>query len=44
MKMNDVMDILKCLQRTVQLEFQKLKKLGIIKQIGKGPASSYVLK
>ncbi len=43
-KTGDVMDILKCPQRTAQLEIQKLKKLGIIKQIGKGPASSYALK
>jgi len=41
---SDVVDILKCPQRTAQLELQKLKKLGIIKQVGKGPASSYILK
>jgi Fic family protein len=41
---NDVMDILKCPQRTAQLELQKLKKLGIIKQVGKGPSTNYVLK
>lgn len=39
----DVMDILNCPQRTAQLYLQKLKKLGTIKQIGKGPASGYVL-
>ena len=43
-KVGDVIDILKCPQRTAQLEIQKLKKLGIIKQVGKGPASSYALK
>lgn len=43
-KISDVMDILKCPKRTAQLELQKLKKLGIIKQIGKGPATGYVLK
>lgn len=41
---SDVMDILKCPQRTAQMELQKLKRLGIIKQIGKGPATYYVLK
>lgn len=41
---SDVMDILKCPQRTAQLELHKLKKLGIIKQIGKGPSTGYVLK
>lgn len=43
-KVSDVVDILKCPQRTAQLELQKLKKLGIIKQIGKGPSSAYILK
>ncbi len=43
-KVSDVIDILKCPQRTAQLELQKLKKLGMIKQIGKGPATSYILK
>lgn len=43
-KIGDVVDILKCPQRTAQLELQKLKKLGVIKQAGKGPASNYVLK
>ncbi len=40
----DVIDILKCPRRTAQLELQKLKKLNIIKQIGKGPATAYILK
>jgi len=40
----DVVDIIKCPKRTAQLRLQKLKKLGMIKQIGKGPASAYVLK
>ncbi|MFA5993692.1 MAG: Fic family protein [Parcubacteria group bacterium] len=44
MTVADVIDILKCPQRTAQLELQKLKKLGIIIQIGKGPSTSYVLK
>jgi Fic family protein len=42
-KVRDVMDILNCPQRTAQLYLQKLKKLGTIKQIGKGPASGYIL-
>lgn len=41
---NDVMDILTCPRRTAQFHLQKLKKIGMIKQIGKGPASAYVLK
>lgn len=41
---NDVVDILICPKRTAQLHLQKLKKIGIISQIGKGPASAYVLK
>lgn len=41
---SDVVDILKAPQRTAQLELQKLKKIGIIKQVGKGPATRYVLK
>jgi len=40
----DVIDILKCPKRTAQLILQKIKKLGIIKQIGKGPSSAYVIK
>ncbi|MDP3995870.1 MAG: Fic family protein [bacterium] len=40
----DVMDILKCPKRTAQLYLQKLKKLGMIKQVGKGPSSAYVMK
>jgi len=43
-KVSDVIDILKCPQRTAQLELQKLKKLGIIKQVSKGPATNYILK
>jgi len=39
----DVIDILNCPRRTAQLELQKLKKLKIIKQTGKGPSSAYVL-
>lgn len=40
---SDVMDILHCPKRTAQLHLQKLKKLKMIKQVGKGPASKYVL-
>lgn len=40
----DVMDITKSPKRTAQLKLQKLKKLGMIKQTGKGPSSAYVLK
>lgn len=40
---SDVMDILHCPKRTAQLQLQKLKKLKMIKQVGKGPASKYVL-
>lgn len=40
----DVMDILQCPRRTAQFYLQKLKKLGMIKQVGKARASSYVLK
>ncbi len=39
----DVADILQCPKRTAQFHLQKLKKLGTIKLIGKGPSSSYVL-
>ena len=39
----DVMDILDCPKRTAQLQLQKLKKLSMITQIGKGPSSAYVL-
>lgn len=40
----DVMDILKSPKRTAQLHLQKLKKFGMIKQIGKGPSSAYIMK
>lgn len=40
----DVIDILKCPKRTAQLHMQKLKKLGMIKQVGKGPSSAYIMK
>jgi Fic family protein len=39
----DVMDILNCPPRTAQLHLQKLKKLKMIVQIGKGPSSAYIL-
>jgi len=40
----DTVDIIKCSRRTAQLHIKKLKNLGMIKQIGKGPASAYVIK
>jgi len=40
---SDVVDILECPKRTAQADLQRLKKLKIIKQVGKGPASAYVL-
>lgn len=39
----DAVDILECPKRTAQLHLQRLKKLRMIKQIGKGPSSAYVL-
>lgn len=39
----DVIDILRIPRRTAQLQLQKLKKLKIIKQTGRGPASAYIL-
>jgi len=41
---SEVVDILSCPKRTAQFHLQKLKKIGTIKQVGKGPASAYVLK
>jgi len=40
---SDVVDILECPKRTAQAHLQRLKKLKITKQVGKGPASAYVL-
>ena len=40
---SDVVDILECPKRTAQANLQRLKTLKIIKQVGKGPASAYVL-
>lgn len=40
---SDVAGILHCPKRTAQFCLQKMKKLGIIKQIGKGPSSGYIL-
>ncbi len=37
-----VIDILRVPRRTAQLELQRLKKLKMIKQVGKGPASGYI--
>ncbi|MBU1015164.1 Fic family protein [Patescibacteria group bacterium] len=42
-RVRDVVDILECPKRTAQAHLQRLKKLEIIKQVGKGPASAYVL-
>ncbi|MDO8490170.1 MAG: Fic family protein [bacterium] len=39
---NDVVDTLQCPKRTAQLQLQRLKKLKLIKQVGRGPASAYV--
>lgn len=39
---SDVADILECPKRTAQLHLQRLKKLGMIVQVGKGPASAYI--
>ena len=38
----DVEDILSCPKRTAQLQLQKLKKIKIIKAIGKGKSTSYI--
>lgn len=39
----DAMNILECPKRTAQLHLQKLKKLKMISQVGKGPSSAYIL-
>ena len=39
----DVVDIFECPKRTAQLHLQRLKKLKMIKQIGNGPSSAYIL-
>lgn len=39
----DAADILSAPKRTAQFQLQKLKKLGVIKQVGKGPAAGYIL-
>lgn len=40
----DVMDVVRCPKRTAQLHLQKLKKLKMITQVGKGRATYYTLK
>ncbi|OGD33990.1 hypothetical protein A2988_00695 [Candidatus Azambacteria bacterium RIFCSPLOWO2_01_FULL_46_25] len=40
----DVMRAMKCPKRTAQLHLQKMKKLGLLAQTGKGPSSAYVMK
>lgn len=39
----DVVNILECPKRTAQLHLQKLKKLRVITQVGKGPVTAYIL-
>jgi Fic family protein len=39
----DVVDILRCPRRTAQLHLKRLKDIKMIKQVGKGPSSAYVL-
>jgi Fic family protein len=39
----DVVEIFSCPKRTAQLHLQKLKKIKIIRQVGKGRASAYIL-
>jgi len=39
----DAMDILDCPRRTAQLKLAKLRELGIIAQIGRGPSSAYII-
>ena len=39
----DVVDILNIPKRTAQLKLLKLKKLKIIKQVGAGPSSAYII-
>lgn len=39
----DVVDILGCPKRTAQFHLLKLKKIKLIKQVGSGPSSAYVL-
>lgn len=40
----DAVDVLDCPKRTAQLKLRQLKDLGLINQVGKGPASAYILK
>jgi Fic family protein len=39
----DVEDVLSCPRRTAQLHLQRLKKIKIIKAIGKGKSTMYIL-
>ena len=39
----DAVEILECPKRTAQAHLQRLKKLKVITQVGKGPASGYIL-
>jgi len=38
----DVADVLSCPKRTAQLQLQKLKKIKLIKAIGKGKSTHYI--
>ncbi len=38
----DVEDVLSCPKRTAQYHLQRLKKIKMIKQVGKGPNSAYL--
>lgn len=40
----DAVDVLDSPKRTAQLKLRQLKDLGLIIQVGKGPASAYILK
>lgn len=41
--LSDAVDIFDCPRRTAQLYLQRLKKIKMIKQVGKGPVAGYVL-
>lgn len=40
---DDITKILSVSKRTAQLRLLKLKKSGLIKQIGQGPSSTYII-
>lgn len=39
----DIVDILSCPKRTAQYHLKKLKNIKLIKQVGKGPRSAYII-